>query len=140
MDATERDLELSRGAIRHTISIYNNAGDRGDLDGFVSAFAADGVLEVYGRQHRGADEIRAFAASAGEGRRGSKAAGGKPYVRHHTTTSRIEITGPDAAQGWTYFIIFSDAGPPRTGIYVDAFVRRGGKWLIARRRVKMDGE
>ena len=140
MQAEDRDVELSREAIRHTMSIYNNAGDRGDLDGFVSAFAPDGVLEVYGRQYQGADEIRAFAASAGEGRRASKAIGRKTYVRHHTTTSRIEIAGPDAALGWTYFIIFSDAAAPRTGLYVDSFSRREGKWLIAKRRVKMDGE
>lgn len=131
---------LAREAIRYTMSVYNNAGDRGDLDGFISVFTPEGTLEVFGEQHNGHDAIRRFADSTASSHKTPEARQEKSYVRHHTTTSRIELTGSGTALAWTYFQIFSNGEDTRTGMYVDKFVKDRDRWLIDHRRVKLDGE
>lgn len=135
------DEMLAREAIRGIMAVYNNAGDRGASEDFASAFTEDGWLEVWGVRHEGRAGIKAFAENvAGERRVPATPAAGKPFVRHHTTTSRLEIASPTEARGWTYFIIHSNAGFTDTGVYVDTFRKVGPRWLIATRRVKLDGK
>ena len=50
MDVSE---VVAREAIRYTMSVYTTAGDRGALEELASAFAPDGVLEMFGAVHVG---------------------------------------------------------------------------------------
>lgn len=123
----------TRAEIRHLQSIYNTSGDRGRIEEVIATFATDGALEVPGATHHGRDGIRAFLGGVvSDGAtidlRGS---------RHHLTTSRIELEGDDAAQGWTYFYVMRAGRVLQEGTYVDRYARTPEGWRIAHRRVKI---
>jgi hypothetical protein len=134
---------LAREAITHTQSVYNTEGDRGRLDGLLLTFTEDGVLELDRGEFRGREAIRGALSGAVDQKRREAAAGppvGAPrlFLRHHLTTRRIEFRGEDEADVWTYFFVMTPVGLDHAGVYVDHFVRQGDRWLIARRRVKID--
>jgi len=52
---------------------------------------------------------------------------------------RIDVDGPDAARGASYFFVFTDRGPDHWGRYRDEYVRRDGRWLFRYRRARLDG-
>jgi SnoaL-like domain len=128
-------------AIRHTFAAYNTAGDRMKLDALAATFIEDGVLETPTSTLRGRAGI---AAGLGGGRglmerEPAAAAVRRPtFVRHHLTTSLLDLTGPSTAEGRTYFIVFTDVGPDHAGLYVDKLRKVGGAWLFEHRKVMID--
>ncbi|MCW2580422.1 MAG: hypothetical protein JWR82_2023 [Blastococcus sp.] len=132
------DELLAREAIAYTQSVYNTEGDRGRLDGLLATFTEDGVLELDRGGFRGREAIRGALSGAVEKKRGEAAEGRRLFLRHHLTTRRVEFAGEAAADVWTYFFVMTPVGLDHSGVYVDRFVRQGERWLIARRRVKID--
>lgn len=133
---TIEDL-LDEAQIRRTMTDFNIAGDRGQVDKMAALFADDGVLIFSGREATGPDAIRAMLSSINHK---SEPCSDEPPVtklRHHVTTSQIDLNG-DTAKGRSYFIIFTNNGPYHMGVYVDAFRRTAGKWLFSRREVRVD--
>lgn len=128
----------ARAEIRHVQSIYNNAGDRGQIDDVLSVFASDGVLDIPGASYAGHDAIRAFLSGVADFQSGGIDLRG---ARHHLTTCRIEFddafeeTGE--AQGWTYFFVMRAGTILQEGTYIDRFLPTNDGWKIARRRVKI---
>jgi hypothetical protein len=59
-------------------------------------------------------------------------------VRHHLTTSKIDFTGPTEATGRSYFLVLTDIGIDHSGVYVDEYRRRDGRWWITKREVRID--
>jgi hypothetical protein len=139
MPTTADELE----AIRHTLAAYNAAGDRMKLDDLAATFTEDGVLEMPASTLRGRAGI---AAGLGGPRRApapseaaaAPAARRPSFVRHHLTTSLLDLTGPDTAEGRTYFIVFTDVGPDHAGFYADRLRKVEGAWLFAHRKVMID--
>ena len=127
------ELEL----IRHTMAAYNIAGDRMRLGDLADTFTGDGVLEMPTGTLRGREAI---CAGLGRGRsEDAPAPSRRPtFVRHNLTTSLIDLTGHDTAQGRTYFIVFTDIGPDHMGCYVDKLSKADGRWRFAERRVLID--
>ena len=132
------DEVLAREAIAHTQSVYNSEGDRGRLDGLLLTFTEDGALVLDRGEFRGREAIRGALSGAVDAKRKEAAAGRQLFLRHHLTTRRIEFDGDAAADVWTYFFVMTPVGLDHSGVYVDRFVRQGERWLIARRRVKID--
>lgn len=128
---------LAREEIRHVISRYNHAGDRGRLGELAACFAADGALDLADEPPiRGRAAIeRRLAAVVSERR----SAAGRPLVRHHVSSVRIELEGPDAARADSYFLVFTEVGLDHWGRYRDRFARGPAGWRIAERRVRVDG-
>ena len=122
---------LAREAIRHTMSVYNTAGDGNDADGWAGAFTEDGVLATGSIRFEGRDAIRQSKLDR------IKAAHAQ-FVRHNITTSRIDLTGPGVAKAKTYFVVFTEAGPDHAGHYLDDWRKVGDDWLIAHRNVVVD--
>jgi len=128
-------------AIRRTLAAYNVAGDRMRLSELAATFMEDGVLELPTSSLNGR---AAIAAGLGGGARRSSspdAAGAvrRPtFVRHHLTTSLLELTGPDTAAGRTYFVVFTDIGPDHAGFYADTLRKVEGAWLFEHRKVMID--
>ena len=137
------DELLAREAIRHTMTRYTMAGDRLRAEEFAALFTQDGVLASEGVaaadifRHQGRDAIRDWIGRWG-GRSAAAQAPRATFVRHHLSTSLIELTGPDTASARTYWVAYTDIGPDHCGYYIDAFRRTGEGWLIAERRVRLD--
>ncbi len=135
-----RDKTQDRVQIHYTMAVYCYSVDCGDVEGVVSAFAEDGRLELSsGTKVEGRAAIRAFYIPViGAERRDRMPDGSIPLLRHNLTTSRVEFTGEDTAQGWTYFISLTRHGMDHTGRYLDSFKRQGDRWLIADRRIAVE--
>ncbi|HXD02373.1 MAG TPA: nuclear transport factor 2 family protein [Novosphingobium sp.] len=123
---------LARMAIRHTQSIYNNCGDRGQVEEMVATFTPDGVMQTNFGVYEGRDGILAFVRSV-VARNGDADMAGS---RHNLTTSRIEFESDTVALGWTYFFVSRRGVTLEDGIYIDRYEKLGDRWLIAHRRVK----
>jgi hypothetical protein len=137
------DELIARECIRQTIARYTMAGDRLRSDDFMAVFTDDAVLET--DRVPEADAFRCEGRAAiGQwfGRWRSRdlraAAQRATFIRHHLSTSQVELTGPDSAQARTYWVAYSDIGPDHCGYYVDVFRREGAEWLIAHRKVRLD--
>jgi len=134
---------LAREAIRDVMAKYTVAGDRLKVDEFASCFTEDAVIESErvpaerAFRYEGRDAIRAWQARwlAGEGD-----THGASFVRHHLSTSKIDLTGPDSARARTYWVAWTDIGADHAGYYLDTFRKAGGEWRIAHRRVRLDWE
>jgi ketosteroid isomerase-like protein len=133
---TIEDL-LDEAQIRRTMTEFNIAGDRGQVDKMAALFTEDGHMIFSGREATGRAGIRAMLSSINHKSEPSSDQPPVTKLRHHVTTSLIDIEG-DVAKGRSYFIIFTNNGPYHMGTYVDAFRRVEGHWLIARREVRVD--
>ncbi|MDB5726546.1 MAG: hypothetical protein JWQ16_3300 [Novosphingobium sp.] len=134
---------LAREAIRDTLAKYNVSGDRLKVDDYAACFTEDGIMEAehkdltFAFRYEGRETIRAWQQRWLEG----TAQGGvhkATFARHHLSTSKIDLTGPDTAGVRTYWVAWTDIGPDHAGYYLDTFRKVGEDWLIAHRRVRED--
>ena len=134
MDAAEA---LAREQIRHVIARYNHAGDRGKLDELVACFTDDGVMDLADvPELRGREAIGRHLAGVVDQ---LAAATARATLRHHVSSLLIELTGPAAATASSYFAVYTEIGLDHWGRYRDRLVRMGPGWLLAHRRVRVDG-
>jgi hypothetical protein len=139
---TLEDL-LAREAIRDTLAKYNVSGDRLKIDDYVACFTADGIMEAEHRnpafafRYEGREAIRAWQQRWLDGTNSGRVHQAS-FARHHLSTCKIDLTGPDSATVRTYWVAWTDVGPDHAGYYLDAFRQVGGDWLIAHRRVRED--
>jgi len=139
---------LARESIRKTMASYTMAGDRLRVEEFVAVFTEDAILESDGVpesdtfRYVGRDEIRQwFTRWNAPNELSQKPAQTAPratFVRHHLSTSQIEITGAQSAKARTYWVAYTDIGPDHCGYYIDQFRKVGEEWLIAHRKVRLD--
>lgn len=138
------DELLAREAIRDVMARYNTDGDRLKVEDYAGCFTEDGIIEAEHEKselsfrYEGREAIRAWQARWLE----RSAAGDKvhaaTFVRHHLSTCKIDMIGPDKARARTYWVAWTDIGPDHAGYYLDEFRLEGGEWLIAHRRVRED--
>lgn len=134
------DELLARECIRHTMGKYSIAGDDYDVEEYLTCFADDAILEFdnfpgLGPVRReGLDAIREFVAGFFTSARQAEADGTGGGHRHHLTTCRIDLTGPDTASARTYCLAFNRSGFESSGYYTDRFRKVGDDWLIVHRR------
>jgi uncharacterized protein (TIGR02246 family) len=124
----------AREAIRETLARYAHLVDRGRLDDAAALFTEDAVLEAGDEAPaRGRAAIRALFAGAGT----RLAAGGR--IRHHVSSVTIAFEDAWTATAESYFLAVVESGPDHWGRYRDRLVRRDDQWLLAHRRVRVDG-
>jgi hypothetical protein len=140
------DELLAREAIRDTMARYNTAGDRLKVADFVACFTEDGILES---EHVSGPQTFRYAGRAAIEEWQNRWRNREPgqdtvhlarFVRHHLSTSTIELTGPGTATARTYWTAWTQIGPDHAGYYLDEFRKVGDRWLIAHRRVRLDWE
>ena len=134
---------LARESIRQTLVSYTMSGDRLRVDDFVAVFTEDGVLESEGVPESDAFRYEGRNSIRGWLTRWLPAAGASQahpatFIRHHLSTSQIDLTATDTAKVRTYWTAYTDIGPDHCGHYVDVFRRIGERWLIAHRKVRLD--
>jgi SnoaL-like domain len=134
----------AREGIRDTISRYTWCGEFMDAAGFADCFTADAMLEIKdGETFRGREGVLSMLAGVRDRTRATvePTASAAPVVmRHHVSSSRIELEGKDRARAFSYFAVFLPPhGHDHWGRYADELVREGERWRFRRRRVSVDG-
>jgi hypothetical protein len=130
------DAELkARLAIADRLAACTQAGDARKADAYSECFTEDGVLDLTaggGAEIAGREAIRAWM----HGPKVIPQPRGGPagFISHHLTTSRTELTGPEAATVRSYWLVTSPRGLDHNGYYDDRLRCVEGAWLIARRR------
>ncbi|MGH1420495.1 MAG: nuclear transport factor 2 family protein [Hyphomonas sp.] len=124
-------FSLEKSAIADLIARYTINGDRGRVASLAKCFAPNGMLEFPGTTATGPQDI---IASLTTGPRNPSLT----LVRHHLTSSLIEIENSTHASGRTYFQVFSNIGPDHAGVYVDKFINVEAQWFFAHRQVRID--
>src|SRR5262249_30017324 len=127
----------AREEIRELVARYAHCADSGRFDEMVALFAEDGVLEIVDREElRGRQAIYGFLVATATRFRESS---GPRSIRHHVTSLRIEVSAPGEATSASYFLVVGEQGPDHWGRYRDRYTHRDGRWLFARRQVRVDG-
>ena len=140
---TLEDL-LAREAIRDTLAKYTMSGDRLKVDDYAACFTEDGVMEAEHRdpascfRYEGRSAILAWQRRWRDRTATGEAVHQASFARHHLSTVKIDLTGPDTAQVRSYWVAWTDIGPDHAGYYLDSFRKVGDVWLIAHRRVRED--
>lgn len=138
------DELLAREGIRKTMAAYTAAGDRLRAADFIAVFTEDAVLESEGVPERdlfryeGRQAIQGWIGRWIDKPEGVERTHQASFVRHHLSTSHIELTGADTARARTYWVAWTDIGPDHAGYYLDEFRCEGGDWLIRHRRIRRD--
>jgi hypothetical protein len=129
----EPSLHIVHVHIKHTMARYHSVGDRGDNNARAECFLSDGILKTPLWTANGRSEIAALLD------RRTPIDGRKPrFVRHHLTTSHVELVEPAHAQARSYFAVYTDRGLDHVGVYNDQFRKHGADSLIAVREVLID--
>jgi ketosteroid isomerase-like protein len=127
----------AREHVRELVAAYAHLVDGGRFDELVELFAEDAVLEAGALPPaHGRAAIRAVFAATGSR---LAAGGGRPLIRHHVSSLRIDVHDADTASAAAYFLALTERGPDHWGRYRDRLVRIDGRWLFQHRRVHTDG-
>lgn len=137
---------VDRQAIETTLVRYSTGLDTFDADLYASTFTEDAEFTMEGKVFRGRDEIRKIItdmkASRAERAADKDPANDPPPIMHHVMTNAvIDIVSADTARHHCYWMTVS-GGPQLNsfrvaaeGRYEDELVKRGGQWLIHRRKI-----
>ncbi len=138
------DELLARECIRQTMANYTMAGDRLRIDDFAAVFTEDAILESDGVpatdafRYEGRTAVANWLSRWSEPREATSTSQQASFVRHHLSTSQIELTASNEARARTYWVAYTDIGPDHAGYYLDLFRKSGEQWLIAHRKVRLD--
>lgn len=127
----------ARESIRDLVARYNANGDAGRFEAMLELFAEDAVMELETGVHRGRAAIRAMLEQVASAT-GAGADARARFIRHFTATHQIDLLGPDAAKGRSYYVVFTERGPDHWGRYVDDYRCVDGRWRFGHRRVTTD--
>lgn len=137
---------IDRQAIETTLVRYSTGLDTFDADVYASTFTEDAEFMMEGKVFRGRDEIKKIITDMKASRAARLAdkdpANDPPPIMHHVMSNAvIDIVGADNARHHCYWMTVS-GGPELNsfrvaaeGRYEDELVRRGGEWLIHRRKI-----
>jgi hypothetical protein len=145
---------LARECIRDTIVRYNSNGDAARWDELEALFASEAVMDIDGQIYEGRPAImamfRAIQVFAGTddtvpGPQGSHtttadwlARGNKPFVRHFTATTQIDVLSATSATARSYYLVLTVHGLDHWGRYIDEFTPMDDRWVFARREHRLD--
>jgi hypothetical protein len=128
---TQHDRLATREEIRKLIAAYPMAGDRHSLLELANCFTPDGTLETPTQLLVGRVEIVRGLAE-------NRLRRSFIFVRHHMTTTWIDVINDKEAAGCVYWFTVTDKGLNKSGVYSDEYQLLDGSWLIRRRLVDID--
>lgn len=139
------DMRLAdRDAIEATLDRYIRGLDRLDAPTYLSAWAEDGEVSLYGEEvHHGHDALAQYIVHEKQERVTAQQRGEGFVQFHQLYNQRIEFTGPDTAEHRAYWTATRRDTKGHIevafiGRLVDQFVQRDGEWLLQRREVLSD--
>ena len=127
----------AREEIRELVASYTHLGDGGRVPEMTQLFVPDAVLDAFGTDYAGHDQIAGFFSGIADG----TAPGPKrTFIRHYISNVTITLDGPDEASGASYWTVIADAGLESSGRYRDTYRRDpDGAWRFATRKIRRDG-
>ena len=131
-------------AVRNVVARLAHLADAGDVDAYVSLFAADGVWEMPPSPHVGLDGSRRVGrddiAAGARDRIAAGLQGAGSGTMHVVSTTAVDADGAGGASATSYFTFCSARSTPPSvlsmGRYDDELVRTPGGWKLARRVVQ----
>lgn len=111
-------------AIRAVLAEYCLRLEVNDFEDWLELFTDDTVYEVFRRQLKGRDEVRAMLSQA-------------PHGVHLPGAARVTLDGDSAETVQNYLFIASEDAAWNMGWYFRRLVRTEAGWKIAHTRVKM---
>jgi hypothetical protein len=145
---------LARECIRDTIARYNSKGDTARWEDLEELFAPDAVMDIDGQIHEGRPAIMAMFRATQESAVDDSATsdarlrhttmrewlsiGNKPFVRHFTSTTQIDVLSRATATARSYYFVLTVHGLDHWGRYIDDFTLMGSRWVFARRQHRLD--
>jgi SnoaL-like domain len=143
---------IARESIRDRIARWNANGDAGRYADMVQVLAPDVEFEATGSPAlRGRDAVLEFLGGVGHRKQtelsgtGGAAAGrylppgGRPSIRHYTSTINIDLESETHARVRSYYVVLSASGLDHWGRYLDEFGVVDGEWLITHRTITTEG-
>jgi hypothetical protein len=133
-DLTAQD-RLDVGAL---LANYSRCLDSGDVDGYVNLFASDGVLDGQTGPRTGHAAIRRVAEAMAT----AAAQPGPMQGQRHFAGQPVIDGDRQSCQARSYFLVVRQ-GPSgealirAMGEYVDSCVRYNGRWVFARREIRL---
>lgn len=142
-DQEALEQAIARDGIRDLVARYNSYGDSGRFDQLVELFTADAVMDLTRDDEplifRGREEIKSIFTGVRDRIQEEPDHPSGSYIRHFTSTHRIDLIQPGRAEGRAYFAVLMDHGLDHWGRYQDRYVRQGGLWRFEHRRVITEG-
>jgi hypothetical protein len=145
---------VARESIRDRIARWNANGDAGRFADMVQVlapaveFQATGSDVIHGR-----DNVLAYLGGVRDDNPGDVPPadprpvpvgrylprGGRPSIRHYTSTTQIDLLSGTSARVRSYYAMLSSFGLDHWGRYLDEFGVVDGEWLITKRTVTTEG-
>jgi SnoaL-like protein len=135
---------VARESIRDLVARYNANGDSGRLSAAVEVFTADARFDlIEDNQTRHCEGVEEIAGLLGDFKTKWMAEAEErnsvPFVRHFVSTHVIDVQDREHARGRCYIAVVMAHGLDHWGRYIDDYVLRDGRWLIAHRKAITDG-
>lgn len=111
-------------AVRAVLHEYCLRLEVNDFEEWLDLFTDDTVYEVFRREFKGRDEVRAMLSQA-------------PHGIHLPGAARVTLDGDRAETVQNYLFVASEDATWNMGWYFRTLVRTEAGWKIARTRVKM---
>jgi hypothetical protein len=131
----------ARESVRDTISAYNFATDRGDLEGMSRCFTLSGSLTIrgdpplIGRETIVSGLIRTLQNPSHRGNQTPT----PTYIHHHVSSTHFQFISESEAQTRSYFAVLTSIGLDHWGRYHDRFAPENDSWLLTSRSIHVDG-
>jgi hypothetical protein len=138
---------IARESIRDRIARWNSNGDAGRYAEMVQVLAPDVEFQAASSPVlHGRDAVLAFLGGVGDEKASPTLpvgryvpAGGRPSIRHYTSTIQIDLSSDTTARVRSYYVVLSSFGLDHWGRYLDEFGVVDGEWLITKRTVTTEG-
>jgi SnoaL-like domain len=131
---------VARESIRDRIARWNANGDAGRFPEMVAVLAPDVEFQpTPATVLHGREAVLEFLGGVPSGAAPNPSGryvpeGGRPSLRHFTSTIQIDLLSETAARVRSYYQVVSSTGLDHWGRYLDEFAPVDGRWLITHRR------
>ncbi len=138
---------IARESIRDCIARWNSNGDAARFADMVMVLAPDVEFQATGSATiHGRENVLAYLGGVGDDKAPARVpvgrylpAGGRPSIRHYTSTIQIDLASETSARVRSYYVVLSTFGLDHWGRYLDEFGVVDGEWLITKRTVTTEG-
>ncbi len=121
---------LNRDGIRHTVSLYYSAVDRGEYEELEYVFTENASMTLTGQTTFEGRKNIISALSSGANQRRAFEPGN--FQRHFLGNAVISLIADRNARAVHYALVMTELGIDHSAVTVDDFLKVGDRWLFSR--------